>query len=101
MSGALKNALDWGSKFPKQYWKGKAAGIVGSGGGMGTARGQLALRQSGVFLDITFVNSPEVCIPRFADMSVFDADGNLVSEKWQERVADMLDRVVALANRLK
>ena len=101
MSGALKNALDWPSKFPSQLWKGKVAGIVGAGGGMGTARGQLALRQSGVFLDITFVNSPEVCIARFKDKTAFDASGNLVSEVWQERVANLLDRTVALARKMK
>ena len=101
MSGALKNALDWPSKYPSQLWKGKVAGIVGAGGGMGTARGQLALRQSGVFLDITFVNTPEVCIPRFSDKTAFDEDGNLVSEKWQERVADIFDRMVGLALKMK
>eukprot|EP00946_MAST-07B_sp_MAST-7B-sp1_P000439 g439.t1 len=101
MSGALKNALDWPSKYPSQLWKGKVAGIVGAGGGMGSARGQLALRQSGVFLDITFVNTPEVCIPRFADKTAFDEDGNLISKKWQDRVANLFDRTVALARKLK
>ena len=100
MTAALKNALDWPSKKPQQLWKGKGAGIVGAGGGAGTARGQLALRQSGVFLDITFVNTPEVCIPRFTP-GLFDADGNLISEKWQERVADLFDRMVTLAKKLK
>ncbi len=60
MTAPLKNALDWASKHPKNLWAGKAGGIAGSGGGSGTARAQLALRQSGVFLDITFVNAPEV-----------------------------------------
>ena len=101
MSAALKNALDWPSKYPSQLWKGKVAGIVGAGGGMGTARGQLALRQCGVFLDITFVNNPEVCIPRFSDNTAFDEDGNLISEKWQDRVADLFDRMVALARKMK
>ena len=101
MSGALKNALDWPSKFPSQLWKGKVAAIVGAGGGAGTARGQLALRQSGVFLDITFVNTPEVCIQRFSDATAFDADGNLVGEKWQERVENIFDRLVHLAMKLK
>ena len=101
MSGALKNALDWPSKFPSQLWKGKVAAIVGAGGGAGTARGQLALRQSGVFLDITFVNTPEVCIQRFSDATAFDADGNLVSETWQERVENIFDRLVNLAVKMK
>ena len=101
VSAALKNALDWPSKYPTQLWKGKAAGVVGAGGGCGSARAQLALRQSGVFLDLTFVNAPEVCIQRFADPTAFDADGNLVSEKWQEGGADVFDRMVILARKLK
>ena len=101
MTAALKNALDWPSKTPRQLWKGKVAGIAGAGGGMGTARGQLALRQCGVFLDITFVNTPEVCIPRFSDRDAFDMDGNLVSDKWQGRVADLFDRMVTLARKMK
>ena len=101
MSAALKNAIDWASKYPGTLWKGKVGGIVGAGGGVGTARSQLVLRQSGVFLDITFVNSPEVCIKRFSERGCFDSDGNLVSETWQNRVADLLDRTVALARKMK
>ena len=101
MSGALKNALDWPSKFPSQLWKGKVGAIVGAGGGAGSARGQLALRQSGVFLDITFVNTPEVCIQRFSDKTAFDAEGNLVGEKWQERVENIFDRMVGLAVKIR
>ena len=46
MTAAMKNALDWGSKYPRNLWKGEVGGIVGAGGGAGTARSQLALRQS-------------------------------------------------------
>jgi len=69
MTAALKNALDWPS-HGTNLWKGKVGAIVGAGGGAGTARSQLALRQTSVFLDITYVNSPEVVINRFADPSV-------------------------------
>eukprot|EP00605_Chrysophyceae_sp_TOSAG23-4_P001457 GSChrysophyteH1.ASY1.ANO1.1593.1 assembled CDS len=100
MSAALKNALDWGSKQPKQTWKGKAGAIAGAGGGCGTARSQLALRQSGVFLDITFVNSPEVCINRYAKV-VFNEDGDLIDEEWQSRVSNLFDRLVALAQNIR
>jgi len=101
MTGALKNALDWPSKLPSQAWAGKVGAIVSAGGGAGGARGQLALRQCGVFLDITFVNSPEVCIPRFGDPGAFDEDGNLVGEKWQERVEEIFDRMIRLARKVK
>jgi hypothetical protein len=42
-----------------------------------------------------------VCIARFKDKTAFDASGNLVSEVWQERVANLLDRTVALARKMK
>jgi len=101
MTPALKNALDWCSKNPGNLWKGKAAAIVGAGGGAGTARAQLSLRQSGVFLDLHFVNSPELCIKRFED-KCFDAEtGDLQSEKHQERVKDMLQRLIELSSRLE
>ena len=73
---------------------------MGAGGGQGTARSQLALRQTGVFLDITYVNSPEVLINRFAESSAFDADGNLIEEKWQERVENIFDRMIRLATKM-
>ena len=54
-----------------------------------------------MFLDITLVNTPEVCVNRYAEAAAFDADGNLVGENIQGRVADMLDRLVALARKFK
>jgi chromate reductase len=89
---ALKNALDWPSK--QGAWKGKTAAVMGAGGGCGTARAQMALRTSGIFLDLTFVNNPEVTIQRFTDMSIFDnTTGDLKDAKWIERVADLVDRL--------
>jgi chromate reductase, NAD(P)H dehydrogenase (quinone) len=100
MTAALKNALDWGSTAPKQAWQGKAGAIAGAGGGCGTARAQLALRQCGVFLDITFVNGPEVCINRFAKV-VFNEDGDLIDEELQSRVSNLVDRLVVLAQNIR
>ena len=122
MTAAMKNCLDWASKHPKNMWQGKAAAIVGAGGGSGTARAQLALRQCGVFLDITFVNSPEVnsvpvptgatqsraalrccglqvAIQRFRE-ACFDERGELHSEAWSERVRDMLQRLLKLSHQM-
>ena len=92
---ALKNALDWASK--QGAWKGKTATVMGAGGGCGAARAQMVLRTSGIFLDITFVNNPEVTIQRFADMAIFDnTTGDLKDTKWAERVADLIDRLLKL-----
>lgn len=61
--GSLKNALDALSRVDPQPLAGKPAAIVGaSPGAIGTARMQYHLRQVGVFLDIHFMNKPEVMI---------------------------------------
>ena len=61
--GVLKNAIDWLSRYDPQPFAGKPATIIGaSPGNAGTARMQYHLRQVGVFLDIHFMNKPEVMI---------------------------------------
>ena len=102
MTAALKNALDWASKVPGNQWKGKAGGIVGAGGGTGTARAQMALRQSCVHLDITLNNAPEVIQNRFTAQRVFDeATGDVTGEELRKRVTVMLERTAKLAVGLK
>lgn len=61
--GAMKNALDWLSRVENQPFNGKAASILGaSPGKLGTARMQYHLRQIGVFLNLSFMNRPEIMI---------------------------------------
>ena len=61
--GVLKNAIDWLSRCDPQPFAGKPATIIGaSPGNVGTARMQYHLRQVGVFLDLQFMNKPEVMI---------------------------------------
>lgn len=61
--GVLKNAIDWLSRAEPQPFAGKPAAIIGaSPGTVGTARMQYHLRQIGVFLDLNFLNKPEVMI---------------------------------------
>lgn len=63
VSGVLKNAIDWISRVDPQPFTGKPATIIGaSPGNVGTARMQYHLRQIGVFLDLRFLNKPEVMI---------------------------------------
>ena len=61
-SGVLKNAIDWASRGSPSPFAGKAAAVMGAGGGMGTSRAQYHVRQVGVFLDLHFVNKPEVTV---------------------------------------
>ena len=76
VSGALKNAIDWLSRANPQPFAGKPATMIGaSPGTVGSARMQYHLRQIGVFLDLHFLNKPEVMIG-----GVFDKvkDGRIV-----------------------
>lgn len=88
--GVLKNAIDWVSRPPDQPFAGKPAAIMGaSPGAQGTARAQYHLRQVGVFLDLHFLNKPEVMIGGAADR--FDADGKLKDEKTAELIRKLME----------
>lgn len=97
---ALKNALDWASREPNNaLLRGKAAALMGAGGGMGTSRAQYHLRQVCVFLNLHPLNTPEVFANAFT--AAFDSDGNLVDEKIQGNVKTQLQALVAWATQLK
>lgn len=100
LAPALKNALDWASREPdNRLLAGKAAAIMGAGGGMGTSRAQYHLRQVGVYLDLHFVNKPEVFVNAFS--GVFAADGALQDEKIRVTIAAQLVALQALVLRCK
>ncbi len=88
--GVLKNAFDWASRPPgKSPLNRKPAGIMGvSGGNSGTARAQLALRQSFVFTETYGMLRPEILVPRGAEK--FDAEGRLTDERTREAVRKFL-----------
>jgi chromate reductase len=90
--GVLKNAIDWVSRLPDKPFAGKPAAVMGaSPGNLGTARAQYHLRQIGVFLDLRFLNKPEVMVGQAAQK--FDAHGNLTD-------SDTLSRAEALVSAL-
>lgn len=92
---ALKNALDWASREPdNRLLAGKAAAIMGAGGGMGTSRAQYHLRQVGVYLDLRFLNKPEVFVNAFS--GVFAADGRLQDDKIRDAIRAQLVALQAL-----
>jgi len=89
VSGVLKNAIDWASRPPDRPLESKPAAVMGaSGSRLGTARAQYHLRQIGVFLNLHFINRPEVMIS-FAD-KVFDASGRLTDEMARKLIAQLL-----------
>jgi chromate reductase, NAD(P)H dehydrogenase (quinone) len=100
MSGPLKNALDWGSR-PPNCFADRAAAILSASGGSGGSRSQYHIRQVGVFLDIHFLNKPEVFTKAHQPPEKFDADGNLVDPETREQLAGMLLSLQAFALRLR
>ncbi len=97
--GVLKNAIDWGSRYPGQPFAGKAAAVMGASPGLfGAVRGQYHLRQIGVFLDLHFVNKPEVAITQCVQK--FDAEGRLTDEATRGFVANLVLALRDLAVKL-
>jgi chromate reductase len=87
--GGLKNLIDWVSRLQNQPFAGKPAAVMGaSPGATGTARAQYHLRQSGVFLDLRFLNKPEVMIANAAER--FDAQGRLTHDKTREMLGKLM-----------
>lgn len=77
--GHLKNAIDWLSRIESQPFNNKKAAIIGgSPGAIGSARMQYELRKVGVFLNLHFLNKPEIMLSSMFDK--FDANGKLTDE---------------------
>ncbi|PON53308.1 NADPH-dependent FMN reductase-like [Parasponia andersonii] len=100
LSGPLKNAIDWASR-PPNVWADKAAAIVSAGGDLGGGRSQYHLRQIGVYLDLHFINKPEVFINAFQPPAKFDSEGNLIDAASKEKLKELLLALLAFTLRLK
>lgn len=98
--GPLKNAVDWASR-PPNVWADKAAAIVSTGGGFGGGRSQYHLRQTGVYLDVHFINKPEFFLNAFQPPAKFDSEGNLIDEKAKENLKEVLLSLLAFSLRLQ
>ncbi len=99
--GVLKNALDSASRpYGDNALDGKPVAIMGASiGSLGTARAQYHLRQCCVFLNMYPLNQPEVMVP-FAQDKI-DANGVLTDPKTREKIAELLEALVAWARRLR
>ncbi|KAH0466284.1 hypothetical protein IEQ34_006387 [Dendrobium chrysotoxum] len=89
VAAPLKNAIDWASR-PPNVWAGKAAAVVSAGGGFGGGRSQYHLRQIGVFVDLHFINKPELFVPAFQPPKKFDENGNLIDLEITEKLKQVL-----------
>jgi len=98
--GVLKNAIDWASRPPGRcVLNGKPAALMGATpGGTGTARAQLALRQSFVFTQTLALLQPELLVARAQDK--FDAAGRLTDEATRGYLRKLLEALQAWTLRL-
>jgi chromate reductase, NAD(P)H dehydrogenase (quinone) len=98
--GVLKNAIDWASRpYGDSAWDGKPVALMGASVGMlGTARAQYHLRQCCVFLNMFPLNQPEVMVPFVTDK--VDSTGRLTDQKTREKIAELLQSLVAWSRRL-
>lgn len=100
VSGVLKNAIDWASRPPNQPFDDKPVAIMSASGGLlGGARAQYHLRQIGIFMNLRFVNRPEVMIAQA--QTKFDAEGNLTDETTRGLIRDLGKALVDWTRRLK
>ena len=90
--GALKNALDVGSRpYGKSVWSGKPAAIITvSPGLLGGFGANHHLRQPLVFLDMPVLQQPEAYISKVGDL--LDADGKLANESTKQFLAGFMDK---------
>ena len=87
--GVLKNAIDWASRPPSSsVLDGKPIALMGATPGRtGTARAQLALRQSFVFTRSAVLPGPEVLVAEAHEK--FAPDGTLRDEATREHVREL------------
>jgi chromate reductase len=85
--GALKNALDWGSRpWGDNSWRGKPAVIAGTGlNSAGSAVAQSQLRSILGYLQATLIPAPEICLSWH--------DAVLADPATDERLTELLDAV--------
>lgn len=95
MPGALKNAIDVGSRpYGKNRWAGKPGAVVsvspGSIGGFGANH---HLRQSLVFINVPAMPQPEVYIGGAGDL--FDGSGNITKNSTLKFAAEFMQAFAA------
>ena len=98
--GALKNAIDWGSRpWGTNSFSRKPTGIIGaSSGAIGTAVMQSNMRSVLSFLDAPQLNSPEAYI-NFKP-GLIDADGNVSDASTAEFLTHYMNEYAAFVERV-
>lgn len=98
--GVLKNAIDWVSRQSPQPLAGKPAAVMSASMGMlGGVRAHYDLRQILVYLDVHFINKPEVMIAQAQQK--FDAEGALADDITRDFVRQQMAALCDWTERLK
>ncbi|KAL2611732.1 hypothetical protein R1flu_023424 [Riccia fluitans] len=96
----LKNAIDWASR-PPNLWADKGAAVVSAGGGAGGARSSYHLRQSAVYIDLHFINKPEMFVRIFEAPKKFDENGDLIDKAAEGILREVVKSLRAWIIRIK
>jgi len=98
--GALKNAIDWGSRpWGTNSFARKPTGIIGaSPGGIGTAVMQSSMRSVLSFLDAPQLNAPEAYV-RF-DPAAYSEDGTVSDEVTRTFLRHFMEEYSAFVQRV-
>ncbi len=105
-TGALKNAIDWASRpprnepYPSFPIIGKPYAIIGVGGRYGTSRSQSHLRQVLQKIDMPGVNHPEVLIQN-QPVIMFDENNNLTDTFALKLIQTLLEKLVILVKQTR
>jgi len=99
-SGVLKNAVDWASRsFDRPVFAEKAVAVMGSGGRMGTARAQIALRQLLIGQGCYVLPRPVVQVPIMG--TKFSPEGDLEDPELRHAIRGLVESLARLARRLR
>jgi chromate reductase len=93
VSGVLKNAIDWASRPPDSPLTNKPLAMMGTGGGFGTLRSQMHLRDIVLHNAMHPLNSPQVTVARAWEK--FDAEGRLTDDHTRQNIRSLLEALAA------
>ncbi len=94
----LKNAIDWASRDERMPFKDKWVALMSASmGWLGGARAQYHFRQVGVFLEMRFLNKPEVFIGNAH--TKFDDGGELTDEFTQKVIFKLVNTLINNINK--
>ena len=95
ISGALKNALDWGSRTKGGPWKNKPVAIMSAAAGRaGGERSQFALRLAMMAFRPRILQGPEVLVA--SSGNAFDENGTLIEESYTKLLTELMDELRSL-----